>query len=100
MFCSAEALQTTFLLMSPKQLYEHFKDNYEIHNINWNEEKAKAIIESWQREFTEVQYLIYPNVYCACVCVCSCTYYVLTTKILMLLASEDLQYLGSEDILG
>lgn len=49
--------------MSPKQLYEHFKDNYEIHNINWNEEKAKAIIESWQREFTEVQYLIYSNVF-------------------------------------
>lgn len=59
MFCSAEALQTTFLLMSPKQLYEHFKDNYEIHNINWNEEKAKAIIESWQREFTAVNYFIY-----------------------------------------
>uniref|UniRef100_H2RVP5 Patched 2 n=1 Tax=Takifugu rubripes TaxID=31033 RepID=H2RVP5_TAKRU len=47
----AEALQTTFLLMSPKQLYEHFKDDYEIHNINWSEEKAKAILESWQREF-------------------------------------------------
>lgn len=45
--------------MSPKQLYEHFKDNYEIHNINWNEEKAKAIIESWQREFTAVRYLLY-----------------------------------------
>lgn len=70
MFCSAEALQTTFLLMSPKQLYEHFKDNYEIHNINWNEEKAKAIIESWQREFTEVQYLIYICTNCVCVCMC------------------------------
>lgn len=53
-FCSAEALQTMFLLMSPKQLYEHFKDDYEIHDINWNEDKATAILESWQRKFVEV----------------------------------------------
>ncbi|KAI4891086.1 hypothetical protein NFI96_017764, partial [Prochilodus magdalenae] len=51
---SAEALQTMFLLMSPKQLYEHFKDDYEIHDINWNEEKATAILETWQRKFVEV----------------------------------------------
>lgn len=43
-----------FLLMSPKQLYEHFKDDYEIHDINWNEDKATAILESWQRKFVEV----------------------------------------------
>lgn len=55
MFSSAEALQTMFLLMSPKQLYEHFKDDYEIHDINWNEEKATAILESWQRKFVEVR---------------------------------------------
>uniref|UniRef100_A0A8C7I2B3 Patched 2 n=1 Tax=Oncorhynchus kisutch TaxID=8019 RepID=A0A8C7I2B3_ONCKI len=48
------ALQTMFLLMSPKQLYEHFKDDYEIHDINWNEDKATAILESWQRKFVEV----------------------------------------------
>jgi len=41
--------------MSPKQLYEHFKDDYEIHDINWNEEKATAILESWQRKFVEVR---------------------------------------------
>uniref|UniRef100_A0A672N0C6 Protein patched homolog 1 n=1 Tax=Sinocyclocheilus grahami TaxID=75366 RepID=A0A672N0C6_SINGR len=51
---SAEALQTMFLLMSAKQLYEHFKDDYEIHDINWNEDKATAILESWQRKFVEV----------------------------------------------
>lgn len=49
-----------FLLMSPKQLYEHFKDDYEIHDINWNEEKATAILESWQRKFVEVRtYIIH-----------------------------------------
>ncbi|KAL0966060.1 hypothetical protein UPYG_G00290300 [Umbra pygmaea] len=51
---SAEALQTMFLLMSPKQLYEHFKDDYMIHDINWNEDKATAILESWQRKFVDV----------------------------------------------
>uniref|UniRef100_A0A1A8DFV5 Patched 2 n=1 Tax=Nothobranchius kadleci TaxID=1051664 RepID=A0A1A8DFV5_NOTKA len=50
---SAEALQSMFLLMSPKQLYEHFKDDYEIHDINWNEEKAAAILEAWQRRYSE-----------------------------------------------
>ncbi|XP_041660323.1 protein patched homolog 1 [Cheilinus undulatus] len=58
---SAEALQTMFLLMSPKQLYEHFKDDYEIHDINWNEEKATAILESWQRKFVEVVHQSIPE---------------------------------------
>lgn len=60
---SAEALQTMFLLMSPKQLYEHFKDDYEIHDINWNEDKATAILESWQRKFVEVIscFITHPN---------------------------------------
>ncbi|XP_041848911.1 protein patched homolog 1 [Melanotaenia boesemani] len=57
----AEALQTMFLLMSPKQLYEHFKDDYEIHDINWNEEKATAILESWQRKFVEVVHQSIPT---------------------------------------
>lgn len=58
---SAEALQSMFLLMSPKQLYEHFKDDYEIHDINWNEEKATAILESWQRKFVEVAHKSVPS---------------------------------------
>lgn len=58
---SAEALQTMFLLMSSKQLYEHFKDDYEIHDINWNEEKATAILESWQRKFVEVAHESIPS---------------------------------------
>ncbi|XP_064927625.1 protein patched homolog 2 isoform X2 [Columba livia] len=50
----AEALQTMFLLMSPRQLFEHFKDDYEIHDISWSEEKAAAILEAWQRKFVEL----------------------------------------------
>ncbi|XP_064415511.1 protein patched homolog 1 [Latimeria chalumnae] len=58
---SAEALQTMYLLMSPKQLYEHFRDDYEIHDINWNEEKATAILETWQRKFVEVAHTAVPQ---------------------------------------
>ncbi|XP_028833609.1 protein patched homolog 1 [Denticeps clupeoides] len=58
---SAAALQTMFLLMSPRQLYEHFKDDYEIHDINWNEDKATAILESWQRKFVEVVHQSIPQ---------------------------------------
>ncbi|KAL7985141.1 hypothetical protein Chor_003711 [Crotalus horridus] len=50
----AEALQSMFLLMSPRQLYEHYRDDYEIHDISWSEEKAAAVLEAWQREFVEV----------------------------------------------
>uniref|UniRef100_A0A8C8B754 Patched 2 n=1 Tax=Otus sunia TaxID=257818 RepID=A0A8C8B754_9STRI len=58
----AEALQTMFLLMSPRQLFEHFKDDYEIHDISWSEEKAGAILEAWQRKFVELaQDSIPPN---------------------------------------
>ncbi|XP_067423864.1 protein patched homolog 2 [Emydura macquarii macquarii] len=51
---SAEALQSMFLLMSPRQLYEHFKDDYEIQDIGWSEAKAAAVLESWQRKFVEL----------------------------------------------
>uniref|UniRef100_A0A7M4G2E7 Patched 2 n=1 Tax=Crocodylus porosus TaxID=8502 RepID=A0A7M4G2E7_CROPO len=58
---SAEALQSMFLLMSPRQLYEHFKDDYEIHDLNWSEEKAGAILEAWQRAFVEVAQAAVPG---------------------------------------
>lgn len=42
--------------MSPRQLFEHYRDDYEIHDINWSEEKAAAVLEAWQREFVEVRW--------------------------------------------
>ncbi|KAH0618674.1 hypothetical protein JD844_018081 [Phrynosoma platyrhinos] len=47
-------LQSMFLLMSPRQLFEHYRDDYEIHDISWSEEKAAAVLEAWQREFVEL----------------------------------------------
>uniref|UniRef100_A0A8C2KH50 Patched 1 n=1 Tax=Cyprinus carpio TaxID=7962 RepID=A0A8C2KH50_CYPCA len=51
---SAQALQTMFQLMTPKQMYERLKDYEVVSHINWNEDKAAAILEAWQRKYTEV----------------------------------------------
>lgn len=43
-----------FQLMTPKQMFEHFQGYDEVSHINWNEEKAAAILEAWQRRYSEV----------------------------------------------
>ncbi|KAI3372759.1 hypothetical protein L3Q82_023220, partial [Scortum barcoo] len=50
---SAQALQTMFQLMTPKQMFEHFRGYEDVSHINWNEEKAAAILEAWQRRYAE-----------------------------------------------
>uniref|UniRef100_A0A3B4UEN4 Patched 1 n=1 Tax=Seriola dumerili TaxID=41447 RepID=A0A3B4UEN4_SERDU len=50
---SAQALQTMFQLMTPKQMFEHFRGYEAVSHINWNEEKAAAILEAWQRRYSE-----------------------------------------------
>uniref|UniRef100_A0A6Q2X3T7 SSD domain-containing protein n=1 Tax=Esox lucius TaxID=8010 RepID=A0A6Q2X3T7_ESOLU len=51
---SAQALQTMFQLMTPKQMFEHRKGYDDVSHINWNEDKAAAILEAWQRKYSEV----------------------------------------------
>ncbi|XP_072290185.1 protein patched homolog 1 [Eucyclogobius newberryi] len=50
---SAQALQTMFQLMTPKQMFEHLRGYEQVSHINWNEEKAAAILEAWQRKYSE-----------------------------------------------
>ncbi|KAJ8380776.1 hypothetical protein SKAU_G00015540 [Synaphobranchus kaupii] len=50
---SAQALQTMFQLMTPKQMYEHWKGYSDVSLINWNQDKAAAILEAWQRRYSE-----------------------------------------------
>ncbi|XP_013013519.2 protein patched homolog 2 isoform X2 [Cavia porcellus] len=50
----AEALQSTFLLMSPRQLYEHFRGDYQTHDISWSEEQAGIVLRAWQRRFVQL----------------------------------------------
>ncbi|KAM4808850.1 protein patched homolog 1 [Rhinophrynus dorsalis] len=58
---SAQALQTMFQLMTPKQMYEHFKGYEEVADINWNENKAAAILEAWQRTYVQVVHRSVPQ---------------------------------------
>uniref|UniRef100_A0A8C7KLF3 Patched 1 n=1 Tax=Oncorhynchus kisutch TaxID=8019 RepID=A0A8C7KLF3_ONCKI len=51
---SAQALQTMFQLMTPKQMFEHLKGYEDVSHINWNQDKAAAILEAWQRKYSEV----------------------------------------------
>lgn len=44
-----------FQLMTPKQMYEHFKGYEYVSHMNWNEDKAAAILEAWQRTYVEVK---------------------------------------------
>ncbi|XP_060061994.1 protein patched homolog 2 isoform X3 [Erinaceus europaeus] len=57
----AEALQTTFLLMSPRQLYEHFRGDYQTHDIGWSEEQAATVLQAWQRRFVQLAQEVLPT---------------------------------------
>ncbi|XP_074642065.1 protein patched homolog 1-like [Tubulanus polymorphus] len=49
----AEALQTIVRLMGAKDMYDFYSDDYTIiHNIDWTQEKAEKVLETWQRKFT------------------------------------------------
>ncbi|CDQ88970.1 unnamed protein product [Oncorhynchus mykiss] len=43
-----------FQLMTPKQMFEHLKGYEDVSHINWNQDKAAAILEAWQRKYSEV----------------------------------------------
>ncbi|VBB29733.1 unnamed protein product [Acanthocheilonema viteae] len=59
---SAEALQSVFLVASPTDIYNRFKDGDKIHskpNLNlmqWNVAMAENVVRTWQRNFTKNLY--------------------------------------------
>lgn len=40
--------------MAEKELYQYWSESYKTHSIGWSVEKAKAVLEAWQRKFTQV----------------------------------------------
>ncbi|KAL5288638.1 PTCH1 family protein [Megaselia abdita] len=48
----AKGLQTVIQLMSDKELYDYFSNDYKTHNFNWTPEKAAEVLTAWQRSFT------------------------------------------------
>lgn len=55
-FFRAEALQTIIQLMAEKELFEFWRDHIKVHNLDWSRDKARKVLEAWQRKFTEVSY--------------------------------------------
>ncbi|NP_001310737.1 protein patched-like [Parasteatoda tepidariorum] len=50
----AEALQTIVQLMAEKEKFEYWRDHIKVHNLDWSIDKAKKVIEAWQRKFNEI----------------------------------------------
>ncbi|KAG8179321.1 hypothetical protein JTE90_021988 [Oedothorax gibbosus] len=50
----AEALQTIIRMMAEKELFEFWRDHIKVHNLDWSVDKAKKVLEAWQRKFTEI----------------------------------------------
>ncbi|XP_076319648.1 protein patched-like isoform X2 [Tachypleus tridentatus] len=55
---NAEAIQSVVQLMGEREMFEFWKGHYKVHNLGWDEEKAKLILETWQRKFTEEVLLV------------------------------------------
>lgn len=48
----AAALQTVVQLMGERELYDYWENNWKVHHIDWSQEKAAKILETWQRAFS------------------------------------------------
>ncbi|XP_025990235.1 protein patched [Solenopsis invicta] len=58
----AAALQTVVQLMGERELYDFLANTYRVHHIDWTQEKAAKVLETWQRIFSnEVKRLVEMN---------------------------------------
>jgi len=48
----AAALQTVVQLMGERELYDFLANTYKVHHIDWSQEKAAQVLETWQRAFS------------------------------------------------
>lgn len=49
----AKGLQTVVQLMTEKEMYDSWNDNYKVHHIGWTQEKAAEVLNAWQRNFSK-----------------------------------------------
>ncbi|XP_037941550.1 protein patched-like [Teleopsis dalmanni] len=55
----AKGLQTVVQLLTEKEMYDLWKENYKVHHIGWTKEKAAEVLNAWQRNFSkEVETLL------------------------------------------
>lgn len=52
----AKALQSIVQLMADQEMFDYWKNHYKVHNIEWSLDKAKLVLEAWQRKFAEVRF--------------------------------------------
>jgi hypothetical protein len=51
----AEALQSLFLLLGEREIYEYVKYyKTDFSTLDWTLDKAKQVLQAWQRKFTQV----------------------------------------------
>ena len=55
-FFRAEALQSIVQLMGEKEVYDYHRETYRVQNIEWTQEKARSVLNAWQRQFTQVRH--------------------------------------------
>lgn len=48
----AKGLQTVVQLMTEKELFDSWSDQYKVHHISWTQEKAAEILNEWQKAFS------------------------------------------------
>ncbi|XP_037715754.1 protein patched [Drosophila subpulchrella] len=55
----ARALQSVVQLMTEKEMFDQWQDNYKVHHLGWTQEKAAEVLNAWQRNFSrEVEQLL------------------------------------------
>lgn len=47
----AKALQSIVQLMGEKDLFECYEQDYKVHSMDWSLDKARMVLEAWQRKF-------------------------------------------------
>ncbi|XP_032664388.1 protein patched isoform X2 [Odontomachus brunneus] len=58
----AAALQTVVQLMGERELYDFLANTYKVHHMDWSQEKAAQVLETWQRAFSsEVKKVLEAN---------------------------------------
>ncbi|XP_013100267.1 protein patched [Stomoxys calcitrans] len=49
----AKGVQTVVQLMTEKEMYDFWNENYKVHHISWTPEKAAEVLNAWQRNFSK-----------------------------------------------
>ncbi|XP_075166747.1 protein patched [Haematobia irritans] len=49
----AKGIQTVVQLMTEKEMYDFWSENYKVHHISWTPEKAAEVLNAWQRNFSK-----------------------------------------------